>query len=387
MYALLFRDTGLSVGDVSTLFILWSVTSFLLEVPSGAWADAVDRRMLLVLSALTTGAGFACWMLWPGYRGFALGFVLWGAGGALASGTFESLVYDGLAARRATDRYARLIGWAQSAAMTATLVGAVAAAPLLVRGGYPLVGWTSVGLAAVQAGLAATLPDTTRRARAGHVPVHDRAGGTTRSARRYLRLLRSGIAEAGSAAGVRHAVLLASAVVGVSAFDEFFPLVARDNGAATSTVPWLVGLVVLGQVVGTAAAGRTARVRGAVLGWMLLAAAVLISTGALLAPFVGFALIAVGYGLLNNAMVVSEARLQHAITGPARATVTSVAGLATELVALAVFCGFVLTGGWLSVPVQVAVLGVPMALVALLARRWLPAESCPGEQVRPPVRP
>jgi hypothetical protein len=38
--------------------------------------------------------------------------------------------------------------------------------------------------------------------------------------------------------------------------------------------------------------------------------------------------------------VVAEARLQDAITGPARATVTSLAGLATELASVAVFAAY-----------------------------------------------
>jgi hypothetical protein len=40
VYTLLFSDTGLSVWQISSLFIIWSVSSLVLEVPSGAWADA-----------------------------------------------------------------------------------------------------------------------------------------------------------------------------------------------------------------------------------------------------------------------------------------------------------------------------------------------------------
>ena len=71
VYALLFADTGLSVGQISSLFALWSVTGILLEVPSGAWADAVSRRLLLWLGPLLTAAGFALWVLVPSYWAFA----------------------------------------------------------------------------------------------------------------------------------------------------------------------------------------------------------------------------------------------------------------------------------------------------------------------------
>jgi MFS family permease len=82
VYALLFSDTGLSLWQVSSLFALWSITGILLEVPSGAWADAVSRRLLLWLGPLLTAAGFALWVIVPSYGVFALGFVLWGVRGA-----------------------------------------------------------------------------------------------------------------------------------------------------------------------------------------------------------------------------------------------------------------------------------------------------------------
>ena len=372
VYALLFTDTGLSVAEVSTLFVAWSVTGFVLEVPSGAWADIVDRRRLLVLSALVHTAGFASWVLWPSYPGFALGFVLWGVSGALMSGTFESLLFDELAAHGETARYPRLIGHAQALAMTANLLATVSAAPLMAWGGYALVGWVSVAVAGLQAVLAATLPVTTQRRADRHAALHDVAVAAEETTASYLGMLRSGLTEVARNVPVRRAALLSAAVVGASAYDEYFPLVARDHDVTTTTVPGLVGLVVAGQVVGTALAGRTARMTGRTLCGVLLAAAALISAGALVSPWVGFAAIAVGYGLLNNAMVVSQARLQEVVEGPARATVTSASGLATEVVALAVYVGFAAAAGAVSVTVQVAALGVPLAVVALLARRRFP---------------
>lgn len=369
VYALLFRDHGLSVAQVSSLFVIWSVTSFVCEVPSGAWADTVDRRRLLVASAGVYALAFSSWMLFPGYVGFAAGFALWGLSSAMMSGTFESLLYDELATRGAEAGYVRLVGWTHSAAMTANLVASVAAAPLFAWGGYPLVGWCSVALAGVQGVLAATLPVTTHRRHSSSAEVLQ---ATESMAVRYVAMLRAGLSEAGRAVDVRRAVALSALLVGASAYDEYFPLVARDHQVATSVVPWLIGLVVLGQVAGTALAGRASAMSGAVMGRVLVAAAVLISVGALIEPPAGFCLVAVGYGLLNNAMVVSEARVQQVITGPARATVTSVAGLGTEVVALAVYLGFAATSGSLRVPAQVAALGVPLALVGVLARRRLP---------------
>ena len=135
----------MSDAQISTLFIIWSVTSFVLEVPSGAWADTVDRRRLLVLSAVIYAAGFASWLALPGYAGFALGFVLWGVSGSIMSGTFESLLYDELVVRGREDDYPGLIGLAQSSALVANLLAAGIAVPLMALGGYQLVGWVVGG--------------------------------------------------------------------------------------------------------------------------------------------------------------------------------------------------------------------------------------------------
>ncbi|WP_246485783.1 MFS transporter [Kribbella qitaiheensis] len=115
LYQLLFTDHGLSTSQVSTLFIIWSTTAFLLEVPSGAWADVFSRRKLLMLGSALSGLGYASWILLPTYAGFALGFILWGISSALISGTFEALVYDELAARGTAHKYAGLIGRAKAA--------------------------------------------------------------------------------------------------------------------------------------------------------------------------------------------------------------------------------------------------------------------------------
>ncbi|MER6596177.1 MFS transporter, partial [Micromonospora purpureochromogenes] len=121
VYALLFSDTGLSIGQISSLFVVWSATSILLEVPSGAWADAVSRRLLLCLAPLLAGAGYALWVLAPSYPAFALGFVLWGAGGALGSGALEALVFTELDRLGAAGRYARTMGRARTAAVLGVL--------------------------------------------------------------------------------------------------------------------------------------------------------------------------------------------------------------------------------------------------------------------------
>ena len=372
VYSLLFRDHGVSTGQVSTLLVIWSITAFVMEVPSGAWADVVSRRSLLILSSLFHAVGFALWMVVPSYAGFAAGFVCWGTSSALMSGTYEALLYDELATHGATPSYARLMGWANSLSMVANLVGTVLAAPLFRLGGYGLVGWASVGVASMQGLLAVSLPGAPRVADVEDADDGRTADGGDGLAGRYVTMLRCGLAEAMRQRGVRHAVLITALLLSFMVYDEYFALVAREKGAATQTVPILVGLTVAGQAIGTALAGRTARLSQRGIAGALGVAAGLMAVGMAEGRWLGFLAIGVGYGITANAVIVAEARLQDAISGPARATVTSVTGLLSESFSVMVYAAFVVGSPWVAVSTMGIALTVPMVGVATLIPRWLP---------------
>ncbi|GGM41360.1 hypothetical protein GCM10012275_10440 [Longimycelium tulufanense] len=57
---LLFADTGLGAGAVSSLFLLLTAAALVLEVPAGAWADMASRRQLLALGALLRCGTWCC---------------------------------------------------------------------------------------------------------------------------------------------------------------------------------------------------------------------------------------------------------------------------------------------------------------------------------------
>lgn len=71
-------------------------------------------------------------------------------------------------------------------------------------------------------------------------------------------------------------------------------------------------------------------------------------------------------------IAVSDARLQDSIASGARATVTSVAGLLSELVAVVVYAGFALGSTALSISGLVAVLAAVVVVLGPAIARWLP---------------
>lgn len=373
VYALLFAEHGVSRAAISSLFAVWSVTSFVLEVPSGAWADVVSRRALLVVSALLTAAGLAAWTIGETYAVYAAGFVLSGAGSAVMSGTFEALLYDELVVRDAAARYAGVLGWANALGMALTLGATFAATPLLRLGGFAAVGWVSVAVALLQAAFALSLPRTPMAASAqGEAPPTDADGHATAAmagpARRYVAALRAGVAEATRDPLVRRVVLTLAVLLGALDIDEYFPFIAREAGADVADVPMLLVTVGVAQTLGTALAGVATRLQPRTLTLMTGAGGLLLAVGAASGHPAGFAAIAIGYGMLVNLVIVLEARLQDAMQGSARATVTSVAGLATEAMSISLFSILALGSMALPTGLLVALVGAAIALLSPRAR-------------------
>ncbi|SCG36722.1 MFS transporter [Micromonospora coxensis] len=361
LYALLFSDTGLSVGQISSLFVVWSATSILLEVPSGAWADAVSRRLLLCLAPLLAGAGYALWVLLPSYPAFAVGFVLWGAGGALGSGALEALVFTELDRLDAAGRYARTMGRAKTAGVLGALTSIGLAGPVLALGGYPAVGAASVLACLLAAAVATRLPEH----RATASPDVDGDDGDDLG---WLASLRAGLAEARADRRVRAALLLVPAVATVwGALDEYTPLLARDTGVAESTVPLLLLLTWLGVTLGGLLTAPAERLGTRGYAALLLVAAVTLAVGAGLRHPAGFVLLGVAFGAFQIATVLADARLQARITGPSRATVTSAAGMATDLAIIAVYGGYGLLAGVSGNATAFVVAAVPYLAVVV----WL----------------
>jgi MFS family permease len=386
VYALLFADSGLSTGRISTLLLLWSLTAFVLEVPSGALADRVSRPRLLAVAALLRAAGFALWVAVPSYPGFAAGFVLWGTKSAFTSGAWEALTYDELAAVGAADRYPRVVGRAEVLGTLGLLAGTAAAAPLVAIGGYRLTGWVSVAVCVVGGMVALTLPE--RRQLLVRAPLTDGggsaegrgAGGAGGSAvedagagiRGYVATLRAGLAEARTHPTIRPLLVIAALLPGLAAIDEYLPLLARSTGAGNTLVPVLLVVQYAGLAIGAELAGRYPGVGARRLAVLTSAGAVLLAAGALSGHPVGFLGVGAFYAAVWFGTVVSGTRLQERMTGVARATVTSVAAVGAEAVALAVYAGVGLGSLWAPVPLLVATLVLPLLLLGAMIPRWLP---------------
>ncbi|MEU6308517.1 MFS transporter [Streptomyces chartreusis] len=364
VYALLFADTGMSLWQISSLFALWSITGVLLEVPSGAWADAVSRRRLLWIGPLLTAAGFALWVAVPSYWAFAAGFVLWGAGGALGSGALEALVYDELARLGAADRYAGVMGRSRAARLLGTVSSIGLAGPVFARGGYAAVGAASFVACVLTAAVATRFPEHRVR-----VDTDDDG---------WAKTLRTGLAEVRGDRAVRGALLLVPAVAAVwGALDEYTPLLVRDIGVAEATVPYLIMLIWAGVTLGSLLTGPAERLGTTGLAALLAASALALAVGAAARSLAGIALVSLAFAGFQLAEVLADVRLQHRIDESRRATLTSVASLGTELATVVTFGVYALLGTEAAHSTVFAVLAVPYLVTALALARSRAATARP----------
>ena len=115
VFTVLFLDFGLTVAQFSILNAVWAATIVLAEVPSGALADIVGRRRLVVFAAVSMLVEMAILCLAP--RGnpsllflfFLANRVLSGLAEASASGADEAIAYDALQARGMADQWGRVL--------------------------------------------------------------------------------------------------------------------------------------------------------------------------------------------------------------------------------------------------------------------------------------
>jgi MFS family permease len=110
VYAIMLGEHGIDAMALSTLFIVWAGSALIFELPAGVMADRYSRKWLLVISGAIKGTTFIVWWASPDFTGYLLGFVLWGAGSSLVSGTAEAYVYDSLTAVGAQNSFARVYG-------------------------------------------------------------------------------------------------------------------------------------------------------------------------------------------------------------------------------------------------------------------------------------
>ncbi len=150
VYALLFLDYGLTLAQFGILNAVWAATIVLAEVPSGALADTIGRRALLVATGVLMVLEMAVLLVAPiGGGSLLLGLflanrVISGLAEAAASGADEALTYDSLKAAGLEHRWGHVLERVQRdtslAFFFAMMTGAAVYDPVMVNAVLQFVG-------------------------------------------------------------------------------------------------------------------------------------------------------------------------------------------------------------------------------------------------------
>ncbi|EOA9036925.1 MFS transporter [Vibrio harveyi] len=134
VFTLLYLDYGLTLSQFAMLNVVWAATIVLAEVPSGAFADTLGRKRLVVLSSIVMFIEIAMIAFVPTgnptfvFIVFLINRVLSGLAMALASGADEALAYDTLKEQGKEDLWPRVLQiqlrLSSSIGIVVTLLGA-----------------------------------------------------------------------------------------------------------------------------------------------------------------------------------------------------------------------------------------------------------------------
>ena len=154
VFTVLFLDYGLTLEQFALLNLVWALSIVVAEVPSGALADIIGHKRLLVFAALLMVLEMALLVFVPLgaspllFLVFLLNRICSGLSEAAASGADEALAYDSLKSLGREDEWPKVLertAWVVSIGFFTTMIlGAFAYDPHVVNRCLALLntGWT-----------------------------------------------------------------------------------------------------------------------------------------------------------------------------------------------------------------------------------------------------
>lgn len=143
VFTILFLDYGLTIEQFSILNTVWAITIVCAEVPSGALADLLGRKRLLILTSLLMIVELSVIAFVPianmsiVFWAFLVNRVLSGLAEAMASGADEAIAYDSLIAEGIPQHWPRVLSVQMRAkalaGVVSTTLGAMVYDPSMVN--------------------------------------------------------------------------------------------------------------------------------------------------------------------------------------------------------------------------------------------------------------
>jgi MFS family permease len=334
---------GLSIGEIGAVFAVHSVVAIALEVPSGALADTVGRRTVMLAGAALTALSLLLFAVAGSLVAFMASVGLLAAGRALISGSLEAWYVDSLRLLDPSAPLTRGLSRGTAAEGVAMALGALVAGGLVSIAGSGDGALSGYGVAALAGALAAVAYLVAIAVLVQESHEHRRAADAGASIGRRAAVVFATARREFAESVVVRVVVITGVALGMSftAVELLWqPRLAdllSDSGSHGFAFGGLGAAAMVAVAIGAALSVRLNRRLGVRVGYLLALAFAAVCVALLGAPqsVAGFVLV---YLLAYFGMGLAEPMhfelLNDAVGATARATLISAESLATQAGAL-----------------------------------------------------
>ena len=325
LYAVMFIDYGLSGLQISIILAVWSITAFILEVPSGVIADKYSRKHILFFAQIARIIGYTCWLVFPNFYGFLIGFIFWGIKSAFTSGTFEALVFDELKQANKDSEYTKVIGRAKSLAFVAILLASLGGS-IAIHFGYSFVLAISLISLVISSMSIIVLPKAKR-----FESTHEKE---------YFSRMKQGFSDSVKNPLIFKLIIFISIALALGgAIDEYWSIFGEQVGLAKYAIAIFIGASSAIQAIASAIAYKFSNFSNRTFYIVFVLNGVLLLTASLIFKPATVLLLLVFSFIFKIIDVVFEGKIQNVIPTAQRATISSVKGFFTEIGVTAIYFG------------------------------------------------
>jgi len=132
---LLFREEGLSFFQIGLLYSIRDLTTNIIEIPSGIYADAFGRRKSMLLSFSAYIISFLVFYLFTGFYFFAGAMIFFAVGEAFRTGTHKALILEYLNIKGLKNQKVSYYGRTRAASQFGSAINSLIAAALVFYSG------------------------------------------------------------------------------------------------------------------------------------------------------------------------------------------------------------------------------------------------------------
>ncbi|MCL2673659.1 MAG: MFS transporter [Alphaproteobacteria bacterium] len=349
VYALMFKEDGITDIEISLLFTAWSGAVLVFYPVYMKLSNHFSQKSIAVFGDVLKTLCFVCWLLIPNFWGYLLGWILWGFRHCISKLAYECMLFNEINHYNRKRIYTKVWGYKTSFFYAGYLLSCFGS--LLVVWGYQLITVLSIASCLIATLILVSI-DFKHNDVYKPKPIVRTISNKLSIMRRHPRTTFNALALA--------------FFIGLTYVDGYFGLVGDEIGIPTKFIGGIFIAVLAVQVVFSRLAHRFEKLpERKVYAWMIASSAIF----ALVTPFYnmsGIAILLVFYMVYSVIEVLLFTRLQKGVRTQAQRTTFLSMFLLLSQVAfilsyLAMIAGVAIGGlryGFVIIAVLVAVLGM-----------------------------